>query len=300
MFGTLVLLGALLAVFQAASGDAPAAVETPAPPPCPDADAVWAAAVNLLGSGRRPTPAVRATLAVEDLGARYRVSIAGHSREVTDDAHDCARRAQVAAVFVALTLAPPEVPLQSEAPSPPPPPPPPRSPPPAVTARVELAPWAGLNVLGTDDRAFVGGGLVRACIFASGARIGALVDASIGLGAAEASTAGRVRERRFPLAAGARWTWQGRRIEGGVDLELVAAWLEVAPTGGASTGGTVDWGGRLGGILALGEGRIMPLLGAFVEASVAPPALALEPDGVVGRASSLRVGAFAGLGLRIP
>jgi hypothetical protein len=44
----------------------------------------------------------------------------------------------------------------------------------------------------------------------------------------------------------------------------------------------------------------MPLVGFFVEASAAPPALALEPDGVVGHASSLRAGALAGLGAKIP
>jgi hypothetical protein len=297
MVGLIVILGPLLAVSAAEGG--PVASALP-PSACPDADAVWAAAANLMGQNRRPPPAARATLQVDDGGARYRVSIAGRERDVADEGRDCARRVQVAAVFVALTLAPPEVPQPEVAVASPSPAPAPSR---RRQLRIEVAPALGVSVLGADDRAGWVGGLVRGFVpwSAPGGAwvLGALLDAGVGVGGDEA-TPGRVRERRLPFGAGLRWGWRGRRVELGLDLEAVATWLEVAPAGGGWTGGTLDGGGRLGGIVAFGGGRIMPLVGFFVDASPAPPALALEPDGVVGHASTLRAGGYAGLGFRLP
>ena len=292
------LLGPMLAVLVAEGVGAPS--QQLAVSACPEANAVWAAAAGLVG-GRPLEPTARASLRVEDLGARYCVSIAGRVREVADEERDCARRVQVAAVFVALTLAPPEVP-QPELILAPPPPPNPR---PHRVARIEAAPTLGLNVLADDDRAISGGGIIRLLVpvratATGGGGLGVLVDVGIAFGAEEASTAGHVREHRVPFAAGVRSTWHpSQRLEASFDVEAVATWLQVAPAGGASKG-TLDWGGRLGGILAFGGRRIMPLVGGYIEASPAPPALALEPDGIVGHASSLRVGAFVGLGARIP
>src|SRR5215470_11477783 len=44
----------------------------------------------------------RGTPEVNDLGDRFRVSAAGHVREYDDPTHDCAERARIAAVYVAL------------------------------------------------------------------------------------------------------------------------------------------------------------------------------------------------------
>src|ERR1700749_3670111 len=96
-----VLFGSMLAMLAGEGGATPTAAPA-AVSACPDAAAVWAAASGLVG-GRRLEPAARATLRVEDLGERYRVSIAGRAREVADAERDCTRRVQVAAVFVALT-----------------------------------------------------------------------------------------------------------------------------------------------------------------------------------------------------
>jgi hypothetical protein len=296
MVGLIVLFGPLLAVSAADGGP----VATALPSACPDVDAVWAAAASLMGQNRRPPPEARATLQVDDWGSRYRVSIAGRERDVADEARDCARRVQVAAVFVALTLAPPEVPQPEAAVTAAP-----RAPEPSRrrTLRLEVAPALGVNVLGADDRAGWVGGFVRVLVPlrppAGPWELSALLEAGAGVGADEA-TPGRVRERRFPVGAGLRWAWKGRRVELGLDVAAVATWPEVAPVGGAWTGGTIDWGGRVGGIVAFGGGRIMPLVGFFVDGSPAPPALALEPDGVVGHASTLRAGAYAGLALRLP
>jgi hypothetical protein len=262
-----------------------------APPGCPDADVVWAGVTTLVGAGRLPPVAARPPLRIEDLGPRYRVSIAGRSREVADEARDCGRRAQVAAVFVALTLVPPE--MAEAAPLP--------APTPVARARLpirlEVAPSLGANVLGAEDRAAFAGGLVRVVL--GGSRLATVAGASATFGEQADAAPGRIREQRFSADAGARLGWRGRGVEAGLDLEAVGTWLEVAPAGGASKSGTLDAGARLGGILALGQGRVMPMLGFMLDFSPLPRALAFEPDGVVGHASFLRVGGFVGVGVDI-
>ncbi|HTA20950.1 MAG TPA: hypothetical protein VK989_16765 [Polyangia bacterium] len=258
---------------------------------CPDADVVWAGATALVGAARLPPVDKRPTLQIDDLGARYRVAIAGRSREVVDEARDCGRRAQVAAVFVALTLAPPEGPAP-EAPTPTPAAPPTKR----LPVRLEAAPTLGASLLAAPDRAATVGGLVRVAL--GGGRIAALAGVGASFGAHADDAPGHVRERRFSADAGARLggRWQG--LEAGLDVEAVAAWLQVAPSGGASTG-TVDVGGRLGGIVTLGHGRVMPIFGFSIDISALPRALALEPDGVVGHTSWLRASGFAGVALRL-
>ncbi|HEX4405687.1 MAG TPA: hypothetical protein VH560_12705 [Polyangia bacterium] len=265
---------------------------TPAAPGrCPDADVVWAGVTALVGAARLPPVDKRPTLQIDDLGARYRVAIAGRAREVVDETRDCGRRAQVAAVFVALTLAPPEGPAP-DAPTPPPAPPlPPRLP-----VRLEAAPTLGANLLATPDRAAFVGGLARVAL--GGGRVAALAGVGATFGARADDAPGRVRERRVSADAGARLGWRGRRIDAGLDVEAVVGWLQIAPSGGASTG-TLDVGGRLGGIVAFGHGRIMPILGFSIDISALPRALAFEPDGVVGHASWLRASGFAGVALRL-
>jgi hypothetical protein len=68
--------------------------------------------------------------------------------------------------------------------------------------------------------------------------------------------------------------------------------------GGSST--VVDWGARAGGILSLGNRRLVPFMGVFADMSFAPRAVALVPDGVIGHASWLRAGATAGVVWRFP
>jgi len=258
---------------------------------CPDTDVVWASVTALVGAARLPPVDKRPTLKIDDLGARYRVAIAGRAREVVDETRDCGRRAQVAAVFVALTLVPPEGP----APDAPPPPPAP-TPPKRLAIRLEAAPSLGASLLAAQDRAALIGGLVRAAL--GEGRLAALAGVSASFGAQEGDAPGHIEERRFSVDAGARLGWHGPRLDAGLDLEAVAAWLEVAPAGG-STAGTVDVGGRLGGILAFGHGRVMPILGFNIDISALPRGLALEPDGVVGHTSWLRASGFVGVALRL-
>lgn len=76
---------------------------------CPRRDAVWAELITLIPeerlARRLQAPGTTATpVKLFDLGKRYRVVAAGSVREYRDETRDCAYRARVAAVFVALAL----------------------------------------------------------------------------------------------------------------------------------------------------------------------------------------------------
>ena len=71
MFGSPALLVLLVA------GDASA---TPSPA-CPNAEAVWAGVEALVGA-RLPPGVTQSSLQIDDLGDRYRVSVAGRTRDV--------------------------------------------------------------------------------------------------------------------------------------------------------------------------------------------------------------------------
>lgn len=76
---------------------------------CPDPGAVWSALSILIGPERlesrlRTLAAQGPPIAVADLGAAYRIRAGNQLRQYDDDARDCAERAKVAALFVALAV----------------------------------------------------------------------------------------------------------------------------------------------------------------------------------------------------
>ena len=108
------------------SGDqptpAPAAPPALAEPPpvaitvngvCPNAEAIWAAVASIVPAKDLDRFAAAAKVDVSDLGDSYRVSVNAKGidrlRVYRDLAHDCDHRARFAAVFVVLTLMPPDV-----------------------------------------------------------------------------------------------------------------------------------------------------------------------------------------------
>ncbi len=132
---------------QEASNAAPASETTPtehlvhvqvALSACPDAAQLQAALQPLLGEQARlqvsPEPAATGvrSIAVQDEGARYRIAVGDKRRDVEDPARDCAERARVAAVFIALNV-------QSDDKTPPAPPPPPAPPTTAPEPALRLA-----------------------------------------------------------------------------------------------------------------------------------------------------------------
>jgi hypothetical protein len=277
---------AVLALVAALQGEA-------APPPapaCPSHEAVWADVATLVG--RERALAARPELSLEDLGDRYRVVVAGRAHDYADPARDCSKRAEIAAVFVGLTLWPLEV-------APPPEPPPP--PPPRTPVALDLAPWLGVAVAQGQ------GGPARA----AGARLGvAVVGPRLGLVAgvgAELPVGLDLRgvpvdEQRFPVDLGARLRGATERVGLAFDLGGVASIVRAAPSGGASTT-WVDAGARAAATVELFAGRKNGRLGyfltVFAEMSPFARSLGLEPDGVVGHASWLRAGAALGVSWQI-
>jgi hypothetical protein len=262
------------------------------PVQCPERSAVWAGVAALIGRERLPSPEPPPSLLVQDEGDRYRVGFGARAHDYTDAQRDCARRAHVAAVFVALTLVPPQF-LLAEPPTPlPPPPPPPAK---SLAGRLELGPWAAAAVRSDEGRAGVLGGaavrvLVGAGRFAALAGVGASLPASVG--------PSPVREQRLPFELGARRVWRGQGWEAGADLAGVVTLLRVKEPGSGPAASSVDPGLRVGGILAVGGGRLVPFVSLFADMSFASRAVALIPDGVVGRTSWLRAGGMAGVAWR--
>ncbi|HEY3592402.1 MAG TPA: hypothetical protein VGL13_00950, partial [Polyangiaceae bacterium] len=169
---------------------------------------------------------------VVDLGDRFRVSVAGHSREYEDATRDCAERARIAAVFLALTLSPPEIPIEPARPPPTPAPPRPAAreavgPHPfAPRANMGALPWGrfeaagrfeGAPSLGDAQGFFEGGAMVR---MALGWSASWGVELGLGLLASRIVQldAVRAREQRFPFEIGLRF----RTVTGAVEVSAAA------------------------------------------------------------------------------
>jgi hypothetical protein len=280
---------AALALVAALQGEA----EPPRASACPSHEAVWANVAALVG--RERVEAARPALTLEDLGDRYRVVVAGRAHDYADPARDCGKRAEIAAVFVGLTLWPLEVAAPPEPPHPPPPPPP-RTP-----VALDLAPWVGVAVAQGQ------GGPTRA----AGARLGvAFLRPRLGFvaGVGAELPVGLdlhgvpVDEQRFPVDLGMRLHGATERVGLAFDLGGVASIVRAAPSGGASTT-WLDAGARAAATVELfpgqRSGRPGYFLMIFAQMSPFARSLGLEPDGVVGHASWLRAGAALGVSWKI-
>jgi hypothetical protein len=266
---------------------------------CPSTSAVWANVASLIGRERLPQVEPPDALVTHDLGERYVVAIGERRHEYADAARDCTQRAQVAAVFVALTLVPPEFLLPASTPETavPPPAPPQREP----WLRLELGPSLGVVAHGAGAATALAGGTLGAALGAG--RVVAV--GGVGANLPTTSTLGgvRVREQRVPFELGARVRWRRPAAplpwELGLEAGGVVTALRINAEGGASKT-VADWGARGGVILSLGARRLVPFVGVYADMSFAPRRVALAPDGEVGRASWLRAGVTAGVAWRIP
>lgn len=257
-----------------------------APSACPSAAAVWSGVAALVGQERVATQEARPTLTLDDLGDLYRVTVAGRAHEYADPARDCQRRAQVAAVFVGLTLWP----LEMTAPEPAPPPPAARR---GVT--LELAPWLGLALAsGNDGAAPAAGASLRVAVMGTSGRLGVVVGAGASWPVSLELAGAPVEERRFPFDLGLRLRSGGQRLALAFDAALVAAIVRAGPAT------WVDAAGRAALRLELPVAtNLSVFIGIFVDASPFARELALEPDGVVGRATWLRTGGTLGISWKI-
>ena len=196
----------LLAVLGPAGSEAPSSAAVPAieaSGSCPSAEEVSATLAPLLGSSAPKRP-VEGAARVHDLGDRFEVAAAGQTGQYVDAARDCAERARVAAVFIALALNPPAAP---------------------TVPRVDAQPPAEPS--GSEDRGFALVGTSGARrpdrAFANGegrsspaASLGAELRAVVGKGALGVTVAGGVlaptvvtfgsvpvRQQRFPFRVAA-------------------------------------------------------------------------------------------------
>jgi hypothetical protein len=331
-----VRLGALLWICAAApsawalpSGDGPDAVPAPAPAPpspeppatitvsgaCPSAEAIWSAVQSLVAAKDLDKLSTASKVAVSDLGDTYRVAVTAQGidrlRVYRDLGRDCVHRARFAAVFVVLTLMPPDVLLDAlPAPPEPPPPPPPSPPPPTVAPpspparprrlRLELVALGELApALGSAPETTALGGELRAV-----ARLKTTLALTLAAGYAP-----RVRfdlggltasEWRLPFDAGLRLALvTARALELSGELGLGGALFHAAGTDTVDpqSGTRLDLGARAGFVLRLGRpaARLAPVVGVHAELFPKPYDITVTPQGMLGRTPALWLGATAGI-----
>jgi hypothetical protein len=312
--GRVVAAAALLAAGAARVNAADAAASPPgaAPPAdleslfggsssCPRPDLVRAELAALLPPERlnarlRAIPGTPAVVELYDLGAPFRVVAAGRVREYRDDARDCAYRARVAAVFVALTIDPASVAM--------PPPPPPRQEPPVAiaepsplhlippVARVDVA--AAVDAGFGSDRVAHGGISVRVAV---GRGRYAVAAGALALLPADTTVGGvRLRQWRLPVDAGVRASAAGGTFAPYAELGLAAGVLTESATdlAASSSRTAIEIGARAAIGARFGRSRFAPFAAVHAELVPGPPAIFALPQGEVGHTPVLWIGASAG------
>jgi hypothetical protein len=261
---------------------------------CPTQEQVSAALHYLLtkGSGEVVAPdAAQSDLLLEVVedGSRYRVSLAGQTREYEDPTRDCEDRARVVAVFAAITLEPPEVEGRA------------RQPPQAKQHQIELGVGVQSDVgLRRANPTFAWGGELRAAL--SGRRWGVELGAG---GQAPADLAWgtyKAKITRFPADISARAIFRhGPQV---THLSAGAAFVIFRLRGESSGVYVQDGGTRLGlGLRAaisiglLPDAPIWPFL--TLQASVWPRVYAAVVDSVgqVGTIPAVWVGVTVGVAM---
>jgi len=250
---------------------------------------------------RGKTPLVE----IVDLGVPYRILAAGQLREYRDESRDCAYRARIAAVFVALAIDPAELPAQlpTQPAMPPPSAPPvvPALPPPVddmppPRARLDLGATA-VGGLGPEDRVGQVGAELRWS--AGRRRLGPEVGVTALLPVDNTVGGVRLRQWRLPIDAGLRARIAGPRFERYGELGVSAALLSERAldlaTSRSQTG--IELGLRLAVGVHASRGRLAPFAALSGELVPAPPAIFALPAGTVGHTPLFWIGATAGASL---
>jgi hypothetical protein len=277
------------------------------PSTCPRPDAVWNELLTLVPPERlearlRAVTRGKAPLVeLVDLGVPYRILAAGQVREYRDESRDCAYRARIAAVFVALAIDPAQLPTQLPA-APPSPPPVVQAVPPAVDdtppprARLDLGATA-VGGLGPEDRVGQLGAELRWS--AGRRRLGPEIGVVALLPVDNTVGGVRLRQWRLPIDAGVRARIAGPRFERYGELGVAAALLSERAldlaTSRSQTG--IELGLRLAVGLQASGGRLAPFAALSGELVPAPPAIFALPAGTVGHTPIFWIGATAGVSL---
>jgi hypothetical protein len=286
----------------AAAGSASAAIGGPSS--CPRPDAVWAELTTLVPPDRLAarlqavangkTPVVE----IVDLGIPYRILAAGQVREYRDESRDCAYRARIAAVFVALAIDPAQLPAQLVPPmAPPPPAPPPAAPPPPprLVPRLDLG-LTAVSGVGPDDRVGQLGAELR---WAGGRQPLGPVAGVLALLPVDNTVGGvRLRHWRLPVDAGVRARIAGARIERYGEVGVAAALVSERALDLASPKSqtALELGVHLG-VGLHGTGRWAPFAALAAELVPFPPSVFALPAGTLGHTPLVWIGATAGVSL---
>lgn len=289
---------------------------------------------GLLNRSRIEVANLEASFEIRDVSDKYVVSVRGRIREYSDERRDCVRRARVAAVFVALTLAPPDInnpieeqggessdpPQPANAPAPPLAEKPLDSPldsPVVATAVPEPAPRrpAPNDATSESDRWRVGFelGAVAAAApraeqtlttlgaeirwFMTQARWGLVLGGLVTTDENLAFGTSTVHQKRIPFDLGLRLNWRHSWGTAVIDGGPSFALLRLQQTNtpNAPRVSLVELGARAGVALVVGHATIRPFLRGFVELVPFGHALAVEPRGIVGRTSMAWLGATIGV-----
>jgi len=277
------------------------------PPACPTRDAVAQALTPVLIPSQQPAapgdlpPGVQ----VVDTGDTFEVTAGGQKQRYNDPAHDCAERARVAAVFIALALNPPMLP-----PAPPPPPPPvivsPPPPPPAPPAprTVLAAGAAGRLDMGAGGGANVARGLAvggEALFRVERRSIGGLVTAGVLTSTFSTLNGVRVREQRFPVSVSATMRWHvAPHLETVAEagLSLTPLTLEAEGLSEPNPVTRLDVGPRVGVEARLAARALVAIAALHVEYFPGTRSISVAPLNGIGSVAPLQIG-FS-LGLEIP
>lgn len=245
---------------------------------------------------------------IADLGDAFSVSVAGETRRFDDASRQCAERARLAAVFVALVLDPLNVPSEESNPPPPPPAPaqppaepeptaapPPAPAPAAANVDLELGPLLWVAASSTSANVPRAGGMAARLRWGGGL--------ALSLGVAGLLPAHLEYERAsveavwLPFDVSLR---VGQRLDAwelGAELGPIAAWLSVAgqEVPEARSGSRLELGARLGASVRYwASPDIALVLSGHVASFPRPYRLELAGLGEVGRTPSLWIGTSIG------
>jgi hypothetical protein len=298
----------LASATEATAADPP---ETSTPPTigvaarsCPTRDAVAAAvssAVAHLRPGLDPLPS---DFRIVDLGDAFEVTAGGQAQQYADAARDCAERARVAAVFVALALNPPSLalpPAPAPAPAVGPGPVQPIEPPPArrqswisvgLAARLDGAVGGGANTTGGTSA----GGEIEVAL--GRGSIG--VEATAGVVTSTETAIGSVRvgERRFPCSLSAalrRRTTAHLEVRAGLGLSLTPLTLRGQGLDSTLPVTRLDVGARLAIELRVVELALAPFASLHLEYFPRTYDIAVDPLGDIGTTAPFQIGLSLGM-----
>jgi hypothetical protein len=282
---------------------------------CPSAGAIWSdvkAIVPTHDLGR----VTAAPIEVSDLGATYHIRIVSddgeRQRTFRDPEHDCDHRARFAAVFIVVTLLPPDVLLEAPpAVAPTPNTPPTAALPPVIVAvpptpsvparkrlRIEAAALLdAAPAVGAGAEATTFGGELR--LFFGAKRLAVM--AGMGFQPRASFTFGAigVDELRIPFDLGAAFVRAWSHLSLVAEAGLAGAVVRISGSNTASpdSGTRIDLGGRIAVAARFGSSSsaLVPVLGIHALVFPKPYEATATPEGNIGQLPAFWLGLTAGI-----